>query len=102
MALAFEVIALDPIPGSGGKRERIVNITFDNSYPTGGEAVTPANFKLNGIDTIECMGGNAASCANRWPWDAENGKIMAFDAAGQVANATDLSTHIPKFRVTGY
>lgn len=36
-------------PGAGGSVTKTATITFDSSYPTGGEAVTAANFGLSRI-----------------------------------------------------
>ena len=72
-------------------------LTFDDSYPTGGEAITAANVGLNrAIDRIiiESAAGYV------FKYDKANKKVLAYyadyDASSdgaliQVANTTDLS-----------
>jgi len=82
-------------------RFRIFSATLDNSYPTGGYSLTPADFKLDvNIDLIQPMfaGGFVLS------FDDATQKLMAYqqtdpaDTGGadtplvEVANATDLSS----------
>ena len=44
--MATASISFGPeVPGS--RKESVGTITFDSSYPTGGEAFTPAEFGLN-------------------------------------------------------
>lgn len=64
-----------------------LTITFDSSYPTGGEA-----FSFDGINEImifllEGVAGYVFS------YDYTNNKILAYTTAGtEVVNATDLAT----------
>lgn len=67
-------------------------ITFDNSYPTGGEAVTAANFGLSSIHTVipypTDQSGTYVAV-----WDGTNSKIKMMSALGtEVSNGTDLSS----------
>ena len=77
----------------GKHHVRWATVTFDGSYPTGGEAVTAANFELselkNVLVTNPSIDDEAITSAL---WDATNSKILVVDAAGsQEGNATDLS-----------
>ena len=63
MALTFSIVTRTLHP-EGGKRMNVVDITFDSSYPTGGEAVTPNQLGLNTIDRVLPFPGYAAS--NPW------------------------------------
>jgi len=81
----------------GGMRWRIVDVTFDASYPTGGEAVTAANFGLDTAIYGMFFCGTIGGCVPEW--DDTNSKIMAYyadyDAASdgvliQVANASNV------------
>ncbi len=105
MALTFgdlyTVDAAKPSPQKTTLAAKLVicQVTLDSSYPTGGEAMTAANFGLDQILTVfaQSMGGYVFS------WDSTNSKLLAYrskdpgDAGGadivlqQVANATDLS-----------
>ena len=77
---------------SMGSRVKIVSLAFDDSYPTGGEAVS-LGFTPD-IVLIESVAGYI------FKWDYTNAKILAYyadyDAVAdgvliQVANATNLS-----------
>ena len=74
MALTFSEIARSrPFKG---KRTVTVEITFDASYPTGGEAVVAANLKVGRIHNgmvKEVSAGTAVVAAR---WDNTNGKIL--------------------------
>lgn len=65
--------------------------TFDDSYPTGGEAITAATFGLTFLNflIIQDKGGSAVLAA----WDQTNSKIKAYvrTTGVEVANAVDLS-----------
>lgn len=64
------------------------NITFDSSYPTGGEAVTAANFGLTSILAMICLptGGYVAS------FDAANSKILVYLRGAITENAAGSYT----------
>ena len=71
-------------------------VTFDNSYPTGGEAVTPANFEfLLNVESVIIGSTDEAGVSARW--DATNDKILLFDEdntsgiEAEFANAGDAS-----------
>lgn len=73
-------------------------ITFDSSYPTGGEAIDLSNYFLS-IDTI-FFGPNAAYYA---VYNKSTGKVLVYNSADatEVANATDLSTLVLTFLAIG-
>ncbi len=87
-ALVSEVI--------GSVRLLIVPVTFDNSYPTGGEAVDfKANNALTTIIAVTCStfsGGGVNA-----HYDADNAKLIAFYQDGdtgefiQVTSTDDIS-----------
>lgn len=73
---------------------RWATVTFDSSYPTGGEAVTAANFELselkNVLVTNPSIDDEAITSAY---FDATNSKIIVIAADGtQEGNTTDLSS----------
>lgn len=71
-----------------------VDFTFDSSYPTGGEAIAASDIDANFTGILELhkvANLTAAACAYSIEYDAVNGKLMAYDAGGQVADTTDLS-----------
>ena len=94
---------------SGGPSIRIGTITFDDSYPTGGEAITAANLNFSGgitnLIAEPSLGGYVPV------WDKTNSKIKVLygdynnSADGpliEVPNAADLSTVTVRFIAFGY
>ncbi len=79
----------------GNKRANFVDVDFDASYPTGGEALTPGDF---GLTVIEMM-IIAPNAGYVFEYDVANEKLKAFwvdttvdgAALAEVANTTDLS-----------
>ena len=71
------------------KRFVVSTVTFDSSYPTGGEAFAPSAIGLASIDYLAFSGNGA----NDVVWDRANNKLKVFVASTgvEVANATDLS-----------
>lgn len=81
----------------GNRRVVIADVTFDSSYLTGGESLTPSDLGLTAVDRIDAgvsTGGYVIV------YDHTNSKLMAFqgdntNAAAapliQVPNATNLS-----------
>lgn len=76
-----------------GCKIMLADVTFDSSYPTGGETLTAANFSVGAIKAL--TGGMNGGYVPEW--DATNGKLLAFEAGAdaapldEVANTTDLS-----------
>lgn len=76
-------------------------IQFDNSYPTGGEAITAAEL---GFDkSVFELFFNHDPAASRIPvYDKANGKIKLFTALStEAANASDQSTIKVRFLAVG-
>ena len=70
------------------------SIMFDASYPTGGEVVNASDIGGGDIRGVLFMDANAAAADYSFQYTPTSGilgKIQANDAAGEVANATDLS-----------
>lgn len=86
------------------------DITFDSSYPTGGEAVVPADFSLSVIDFL--IVGQAGGYVIEH--DATNKKLKVYrqkdpGAVGgadialvEVANATNLATLVVRVVAIGH
>lgn len=84
----------------GRKRVWTGLVTFDNSYPTGGEAITPAQFGLSVINhvNVRAKGGTEVVV-----WDHVNSKLQIFTADGvEALNASDQSAIVCHCEVTGY
>lgn len=75
-------IALDAQPDgrtfSGARQVRRGTITFDSSYPTGGEAITKTNLFLHSLDELTVYPTSGLV----FEWDKTNGKIIAYRSAG--------------------
>ena len=76
----------------GDLRRWLGTITFDSSYPTGGEAITAANFGLAQIEHVQLATG-VGNLDITPHWDEANSKIiLAVSSTGlQVADTTDAS-----------
>ena len=75
MALTIERQAYKPI---GGAFEVHAKVTFDASYPTGGESLTPANLGLTTIQTLDIY----PSAGYLFDYDATNQKLKALTPLG--------------------
>jgi hypothetical protein len=85
----------------GDRKALICNITFDNSYPTGGELVDPAVFgDWIQVDAVVPMGTNAGNRVVTY--DRANKKLLLFTALGtEAANASDQSAVVLNALVIG-
>lgn len=106
MALTFASTARDDRPNHviGDIRVRFVKITFDNSYPTGGEAIAPSDFgfshKIVHVALNPPLDGTKSVA-----WDDANSKLLVNvmdDAPAEAANASDQSTLSVYATIFGY
>lgn len=76
----------------GADRVTVTDVVFDSSYPTGGESLTPSDLGLSTVDfaiaTVKVAGTGSVTNVR---YDAANQKLLAYGAAAQISNATDLS-----------
>jgi hypothetical protein len=88
---------------------RIVDVTLDNSYPTGGYALTPQLLGLGSNGTIYAVLGDMSKTGG-WDvgWDYTNSKLQVFDGSGsasaaahEIAAATNVSTVVARLLVFG-
>lgn len=97
MALTLDVIRRVHLPAG---KAVVVDITFDNSYPTGGEAFAAADVQLSSIDYVNVDQKGAASRIVNY--DYTNSKLMLFTALStEAANASDQSTIVVRALVVG-
>ena len=82
----------------GNKRVVFADVTFDNSYPTGGLDLAPGDFGLRHIDFIN----PTPSGGYTFPYNAAGGKLLAFSGASEVSNGTNLATVTTRTMVVGY
>lgn len=81
----------------GAEKRTVTRVTFDNAYPTGGEAVTPEDLGLSRVvfAQAEVVRGTESAekrVANA-DYDTVNEKLKLFDNATgkELANASDAS-----------
>lgn len=97
MALTVASINSDGLDADvwGRTRVRIVDVTFDNSYPTNGESFAPSDVGLHEIDAVIVTGDTGGYVVQ---YDRANEKLVAYEAGAdgaaldEVANTTDLSS----------
>jgi hypothetical protein len=112
-------MALTLTPVSGGnyaeanKRVRVFDITFDSSYVTGGEPLTPANVGLKKIEQAIphglARGGASDVEAVGVSYDYTNQKLFAYETAAtvdlafkEVTSTANLSTYDVRMTFIGY
>jgi hypothetical protein len=90
MATTNSRVVVPFVPGA--ERVTVTDVTFDSSYPTGGESVTAADLGLTSvtfaITSIKTAGTGSVTEAF---YVTSTGLLKAYTAAAEVANATDLS-----------
>jgi hypothetical protein len=73
----------------GNKRVAIGTVTFDSSYPTGGEDVNPDIF---GMGTVEVVVPNDETSGRSVRWNSGTKKLQVYTAIGtEATNASDQS-----------
>lgn len=90
---------------AGDKRRTLGTVTFDNSYPTGGEAITPQQVGLADILFMDVENPVSSTPTTRMcTYDLTNEKFMVFTSSdgNQVANGTDLSAFSARFEAVGW
>lgn len=74
----------------GNLKAVVADITFDSSYPTGGEDLNPSTLGLSFVRFLVSDGSEGYNLV----YDYANSKLLAYGstAGTEVANATNLST----------
>lgn len=92
----------------GDRKEAHVDVTFDSSYPTGGEALTAATLGFTELNYVS--DGIARKSDNTLAvlvsYDYTNSKLLAYKSntaanPQPVADTADLSTYKVRLRVIG-
>jgi len=92
----------------GGRWQTATQVTVDNSYPTGGWPLTPAQLGLPcGLaDAVNAtFAGVTAAGGLNLQYDPNNQKLMAFGGAaagaahGEITNGVNLTTMLANLRV---
>lgn len=101
--MAASVAAVDYLSGGNFKIE-VVDVTFDNSYPTGGEAVTlnQIGIPLFGIATVKSSSASTVDNIVQASYDPATGKVLLWLAAGaQLTNTADCTDLVVRVVVFG-
>lgn len=89
----------------GNKRMRVVDVTLDSSYPTGGESITATDLRLRKVQFAICnvkAVSGTVNIANAY-YDYANQKLKIYDETpAEVANAADLSSCVIQVVAFGY
>jgi len=85
--MAFTVTA-DLVSVSGNMRVGVYSLTFDTSYGTGGDALTPSALGLSEILFMVVAPKNEAAGKMIYRWDYANNKLQVFYPTGGSAPAT--------------
>lgn len=73
----------------GNRREVVMDATLDNSYPTGGYALTAATLGIDiALDFVQAI---ATTTGHTFAYDYANSKLKAYSGGTEITNATDLS-----------
>lgn len=88
--------------GVGNFRTEVVDLTFDSSYPTGGESLTLNHISnpVFGICTIIGL-GTADGAAISAKYVPSTGKVLVYATTGEVADTTDCSDLVVRVAVFG-
>jgi len=92
MAVAVAQVGALPHYIPGAQKKVVRDVTFDASYPTGGEPLTAADLGLLTVDhtltTVKTAGAGSVTAAKYIP---STSKLVAYAAGAEIANTTDLS-----------
>lgn len=99
LLFAFAAIAVKEVQRKvpGGEKRTVNQVTFDNSYPTGGEALSVKELGLRRITFAQCTILNGSESAEKRVtnavYDITNEKLKLIDSATgkELANAADAS-----------
>ncbi len=98
--MAFTVTRVGNPTVFGDKRVVFADVAFDNSYPTGGLALSGATLGL--VGAVQFLDANAA-LGRTFAYDYANSKVKAFTTSTgvEVANAVDLSAVVTRIIAVG-
>jgi hypothetical protein len=98
MAISFgTAVGPESYAGSAAHQLEQVPITLDDSYPTGGYAISSDDLGYGGDASFRILDGTVSdgSTPLRYIWDADNSKLklIVVSTNAEVANETDLSDY---------
>lgn len=93
-------VTLDEIEGVNSAV--YADLTFSGTYATGGETLTPANFGLAAIKSVDATVSSMSTAANVATYLSSTGKLRLVVPAGtEVANGASLTGVTVSVRVLG-
>lgn len=100
MAIAIGKVTLDNRNFViGNRRQVVVDVTLDNSYPTGGYALSLATLGVDGV--TDYVIATSTSTGHTFSYNYSTSKLMAFNGTTQIANTTDLSAVVVRLIAQG-
>lgn len=103
MAVSVSISLGPEVPGN--RKEARGSVTFDSSYPTGGEAITVSDLGLTRLDWLSVSAGNGYLPV--WDGSLTSPKVLMYrqsaatGALTEVPATTDLSATSIKFFAIG-
>lgn len=99
------IVSIVKVFNKGDRKEVIADVTFDNSYPTGGEPLTGADLgleiELNAVENVSVFTGAAFSPGKSVAYDHVAKKLALTSAGVEATNASDQSTVKARVAATG-
>lgn len=103
MAIAIDRTVARDIDAAGIRGRRVVKLTGDTLYPTGGYAIAAGDLKLGVIEYFPPVVLSNGSAVRIGVYDYSTGKLQLFvpNTGAEVANNTDLSAFNGRTEVIG-
>ena len=93
--MAVKLTPVDVSTVYGNKYIDTYDVTFDTSYPAGGEAILPKELGRGEILGAKILGGNAAAAVLLYHWVVTTYKLMAmFPTGGGATAPTSLTAPV--------
>lgn len=87
----------------GNRRAAIIEVTFDSSYPTGGETLDLEPYIQGPVAAVFCdvKATNASDDVQGARYDRTNSKIVLVDFDSEIADTTDISDTVVVLFIIG-
>jgi hypothetical protein len=90
--MALSISTTQPRQTVGTQHKTRTTVTFDDSYPSGGESLTPNQLGLAVVEEAECFIKSIAATISNAYYDIPNSKLKLFDADSETATADQSGT----------
>lgn len=104
MALTISRLSPNADRVEGNKRVKVRDVTFDSSYATGGESLTPADVGLKKIETVRGLVAKNAAGTSALPlvYDYTNQKLQIYRYDGASAGKASLEEAAAAFDASAF